>query len=107
MPSSRGSSPPRDQTCVCYVLAGRFFATGTTEAGGLYRGVKVKKRSVRVNPSLSHVLTQRGTSGHGNKQIEEMTQRRAGESIVLLSQLQSSKHEHFFSTGPSFSEGLG
>ena len=30
MPSDRGSSPPRDQTCVCYVLAGRVFTTSTT-----------------------------------------------------------------------------
>ena len=32
MPSSRGSSRPRDQTCISYVscIAGRFFTTSTT-----------------------------------------------------------------------------
>ena len=100
---------PTQGSNLCLLCTGRqiLYHQYYWEAGGFYRGVEVKKRSMRLNPSLSHVLTQKGTSGHRDRQTEEMTQRQAGESIILLSQMQSSNHEYFFSIGPPFSEGLG
>ena len=65
MPSSKGTSPPRDQICVCYVLAGGFFATSTTAKLEGFTGVLRLKRDQWgwILPSLMSLHKEEETGG--------------------------------------------